>query len=113
MANNTETIKNRLEALANSVFSPANKYGLTHAVGTILKFMKEVNPGTYVEMWRDLWLIDPERKEYDPILPISQRLEKLAIRLEMDGLYVDSEICFLALEEIQKAQKPKDPYAGW
>lgn len=99
-----EQIVNDLEQLAYKVFNPANKYGLKDAVGRLIKVFENVNPGVYSDLYKRFYFVgsdSAQTTDYDELTSVENRLEKLAIRLQNEGLYVDSNICFLALDKLQ------------
>ena len=100
---NDDQLKVKLEEVANKVLSPNNKHGLKHAIGTVIKFLETVNPGQYDEIYSAMY--GPIVSQDNPIMPLEQRLYNLAMRLEAEGAYTDSNICFLALNEMKKINR--------
>lgn len=96
-------IRAELVKIAEHVYNPANSFAQLDWVKRILKFMEFVKPATYHRLWRSIWLHDASETIVSGLEPIDMRLEKLAIRLQDEGLYTDSEICWQALEKIKKA----------
>lgn len=94
-------IKKELEEIAEQVYSPANSLAQLGWVKRILTFMQFVKPATYHRLWRSIWLHDAAETVVSGLEPLDMRLEKLAIRLQDEGLYVDSEICWQALKKIR------------
>lgn len=97
---NDVELKVKLEEIANKVFSPANKTGLNIAIDKTIKFMETVSPGAYDELYMSMY--GPVVSQDNPIMPLDQRLYNLAVRLENEGLHVNANICFLALDELRK-----------
>lgn len=95
-------IKAEIEKIAGRAYNPANAFSQLEWVRRILTFMEVVKPATYHRLWRSIWLHDASETPYAAIEPIEVRLERLAIRLQDEGLYVDSEICWQALEKLRK-----------
>lgn len=98
-----EEIKKELVNIAKVVYNPSNSLAQLDWVKRILNFMHHVKPATYHRLWRSIWLQDAAETVVSGLEPIDMRLEKLAIRLQDEGLYTDSEICWQALEKIKKA----------
>lgn len=100
---NDPQLKERLEEIADKLFSPANRFAKNDAVKRVLDFLKYVNPGLYYDLWRSLYIIEPKENELDKMMPMEHRLELLAIRLYDEGRYTDSEICFATFEKLKKS----------
>lgn len=100
-----EQIVNDLEDLAKKVFNPANSWAVKDAVSRLCQIFENVNPGVYADMYKRFYFVGSDAAkatDYDVLTSVENRLEKLAIRLHNEGLHVDSNICFLALEKLQK-----------
>lgn len=97
---NEEQIKERLEALASQLFSPANDFAKRDAVKRVLRFFEVLNPGEFREMYRALYNEDAAVKEYDAITHPTERLRRLAFRLDDEGRYTDADICWLNLPNL-------------
>lgn len=90
-----EQLKERLETLASQLFSPANQFAKRDAINRTVKFFEHVNPGEFREMYRALFNEDYSVKDYDVITRPTERLRKLAFRLDDEGRYTDADICWL------------------
>lgn len=94
---NTEQLSERLKSLAVEIFPSANRYAVQDGVGRIVKVLERVPAGEYAEMRTALY--DSHPTDF-PIEPLPIRLRNLHHRLEAEGLYVDANIVWLALEAI-------------
>lgn len=91
-------ISQELEALAVTLHgSFANKYAKQYAIRNILTFLEKVNPTEYRRLHRGLYDFDYSAKEYETMLPLSERVERLAVRLEDAGQPTDADTCRLAI----------------
>lgn len=95
----------KLEAIVWKVFNPANAWGATARVKEVLRLMAELTPDEYRDMWLSVYAADSELKEYEELLPIVERLDKLATRLEMEGRYTDANICWYGVKKIRGNEK--------
>lgn len=98
-----EELENRLKSLAIELFPSANAWAVREGIKNVCRFLEKVNPGEYRELHKALFLKDVAIKEYEQLVPVLERLEKLAIRLDDDGQYVNANVCWLALAELQKS----------
>jgi hypothetical protein len=97
----SETLKERLVKLASQLFPYNNKVFEAESVGKMCRVFETIDPGEYRQIHRELFLVDAANKEWDALVPLTERLEKLAIRLDDDGFYVDADICWQALRELK------------
>jgi hypothetical protein len=71
-------------------------------VKKICQILETINPGEYQRLYRGLFNKDATLQEYDHLLRLTSRLERLALRLDDDGQYTNANICWLALAELEK-----------
>lgn len=94
--------KARLIELAGKLFPYNSKAFEAESVGKLCRAFETIDPGEYRQIHRELFVVDVANKEWDALVPVTERLEKLAIRLDDDGFYVDADICWQALRELKK-----------
>jgi hypothetical protein len=97
-----EELTARLKELAVKLFPSANSWAVKEGVQNICRLMEEINPGEYRELHKALFARDATVKEYENLLMLNDRLERLAIRLDDEGQYTNANICWLALKELKK-----------
>jgi len=68
----------------------------------VLKLLETINPGEYARIWRNHFDMDVAIKEWDRMLPLHSRLDRLAMRLTDEGRYTDADIVWFALGELRK-----------
>lgn len=102
---NDEELNQELRILANKIFSPANSWAERDAISRILSIFRNVTPSKYRTIYFAIYNQDNSIKDYEPILPLEERLRNLGYRMEQDGLYTNADICFKALDELKKKNK--------
>lgn len=103
-------MEERLKELAIKLFPSANAWAVKEGVKNVCAFLSEVNPGEYQQLHRAIFDRDAAIKEYDGMMRLEDRLERLAFRLNDDGQYTNANICWLALAELQ-SRKISDQFA--
>jgi hypothetical protein len=96
-----QELSTELERLAEKTHGYANDFSKRDAVKKVVAFFEAVNPADYRLLHRAIFNFDASVKEYETILPLKERLQKLADRLTEAGQETDADTCLFALSRLK------------